>query len=772
MSYRYTWDQNGEVERIDRVDGPVDHTSASQTLQWPFLDTNSGSSPKRSPSRSRSRSRPRVRPVTWDPHQTHLYSAQSSPSTVDKSLIPDYVVNYLRGETPETVALRASMRPRGGARGIDVRRGDNATRSRAADFYFSPSGTESGASIGGPAVGGTEKGKKGGGSGRLVGWKSGIAINTLIALLIFVVSVVSLTLALSRSDLLRGEAPVYAGDCGTARRIEMGLQILTNILAVVLLAIANYVFQALVSPTRVEVALAHERQRWLDIGVPFNSVFFVSRTGASNFVFITEDFLNGAPFSNSSDSNAANLSRIDLLALQGSASRDELANLTTSQCLASLASPASYAAVMVITDIKDARNSLLQTAQATSFLASHLGPEELRPGVAIDRSSISFCLAQEASEPLTCELRLSGPLLGTVALLNLVIIVSTGSSALLKDFHPLATLGDALTSFLDVPDPTTSNACLLTRRDVTSGKWPLVEAKHWAPSAHWWLMTVSPARWSAFLLTWCIPTGLGAAALVAAIRSNPGAKMSPFGEPSGQMFVFGAGTSRAGVCVLAGLPHLLLAALYVSLNALLSTYFLSHELAGFAIPENTPRALRVSGRARGAQTKSLYITLPRPWSWLLILLFSAAGFLLSSSLVVVAVDAGTALSPSPVPLLALLCVLIAILAVPLGLGLRRADARASFSDGQPAGNPLAVATRGGSCSAVISSKCHAPPPRSPRARRGPDGSAEVEIVGVNAAEGVSWGVIREGVPGVEPGRTGFANNERAVGMVGVGRAYA
>jgi hypothetical protein len=37
---------------------------------------------------------------------------------------------------------------------------------------------------------------------------------------------------------------------------------------VVLLAGANYAFQLLSSPTRDEVNKAHEKKKWLDIGVP------------------------------------------------------------------------------------------------------------------------------------------------------------------------------------------------------------------------------------------------------------------------------------------------------------------------------------------------------------------------------------------------------------------------------------------------------------------------------------------------------------------------
>lgn len=258
---------------LPRVSESVDYTSARQTLQWPFLNTT--------PPNTTSSKRSHARAATWEPRQASnlLYTAQSSPSTFDKSLVPDYIVNYLRGETPETVALRASLRPR--PREVDVQQSDDAHRSRAADFYFSASGTGSAEEGGGPegSAGEGEKGSRKVRGPRLAGWKGGIAINALVAFGILVISVVCLTLAVSRSSLLEGEAPIYTGSCPRARRIHFGLQALVGVFTVALLAAANYAFQVLSSPTRLEVALAHEERRWLDVGVPsVRNLRFISRS--------------------------------------------------------------------------------------------------------------------------------------------------------------------------------------------------------------------------------------------------------------------------------------------------------------------------------------------------------------------------------------------------------------------------------------------------------------------------------------------------------------
>ena len=489
----------------------------------------------------------------------------------------------------------------------------------------------------------------------------------------------------------------------------------------------------------------------------------------STYIFISEPFLSGSPFSNASASNSAGLSRNDLLSLQGLSNRGQLTALSPLQCL-SYPSDVDYTALLIVTDLDSPGNSLVQTLPANTFLSTHLNTK-ITPEKTLTRSSTRSCHAQEAPNKPTCELRLSTPLLGATALLNLFLVLTLAATPLLRTFHPLATLGDALASFLEAPDATTANACLLTKKDVKEGRWPLAEAKFWVPAPHYWLSTPSLTRWGVFLLAWSVPAALSAGGLAVAIRPHPEGRLAPFGAPASEILTLDNGTSRAAASVLASLPHLLVAVLYLSLNALLSTYFVASELSSYAVPD-TQRPLRVSSQARGEQLTSLYLSLPRPYSWLLVTLIAALTFTMSASLPVVAIETPSAqltgLSLSPTPLLATLCLLLALLTIPLLLGLRTADPTASYVNGHPAGNPLALALRGGTCSAVLSAKCHPAPPRSPHTPA--TGASERALLsGVDATKPVCWGVIREGV-GMQIGRTGFVNGE--AGMIGVGRAYA
>lgn len=103
---------------------------------------------------------------------------------------------------------------------------------------------------------------------RLTGWRGGVLLNCVLSLLVLVAAVVCLVLAAARTRMLAGESAVFTGPCDRAAKVEWGVRAAANVVCVVLLAGANYVFQVLSAPTREEVGRAHERRRWLDIGIP------------------------------------------------------------------------------------------------------------------------------------------------------------------------------------------------------------------------------------------------------------------------------------------------------------------------------------------------------------------------------------------------------------------------------------------------------------------------------------------------------------------------
>jgi hypothetical protein len=175
--------------------------------------------------------------------------------------VPDYVINFMRGETPESLARKKEAK-QWGERNINVTPRRDTFSSHLVEL--------------GNYIASTTDMTRGLGSGsqrsnlrrHFTGWRGGVVFNTLLTFLILVVGIVSLILVITRTKVFSGQLAIYSGACSMATRINIGIRVAINIFTVVLLAGANYVFQVLMSPERREVTAAHDRKRWLDIGVP------------------------------------------------------------------------------------------------------------------------------------------------------------------------------------------------------------------------------------------------------------------------------------------------------------------------------------------------------------------------------------------------------------------------------------------------------------------------------------------------------------------------
>ncbi|KAM7203690.1 hypothetical protein V8F33_002005 [Rhypophila sp. PSN 637] len=785
LTYQYTWDENGEVTNITRIkeDGAVQERPrrGRQTVQWPFQSI-SNETEISSPTTT---SHYAARRATWEPKRA-IRARVGDTDSIAQDLIPDYVINYMRGETPETVARRKQNGGKLAERGVDIRTHKANQQSRTADFegFLHDASSRSGASSGDAndesrhiLSSSKEKGEGGVRKRFLPGWRAGIELNLFLTLLIFLAGVGCLIAIITRGPISSGESILFSGLCSTASSINWGLHGVINLFAVALIAGANYVFQVLSSPTRMEVSVAHQKKRWLDIGIPsirnlthiqgvrtllivvvliaaittqiiYNAALSTSQTSINyKLLLVTDSFLDGGPFSNDTTSNGAELSRLDILSLQGIAVRNELINLTTTDCFAQFsgAYEMTYSAALLVSDLGFETTSLIQTSHIITNQSTNRAVLSTITDLAPEKSSIKYCLAQTGPEP-TCSVAVNIPLLGAITALNLLTALTLGLVLLLfrKSFHPLATLGDAISSFLQDPDPTTRGSCLLSKTDVWQGRWgqnpdngpgasTIAGAKYFVPKDHFWFGSLSLPRLVSVLFIWLACVGLTVSALALSIVADPRSQLSPFGSGSEYSTVILPSilqasrlSSDVSAALVAALPHMLLAALYLSVNSLLTIFFLSHESSLFAVGPHRP--LRVSnGRPEGSQISSLYLTLPRPISWFLMILFAGMGFTLSQSVFLTPLDlvdvdlaSGSlfkdgpvqvqvmALSFSGVGLFILVGMFIFLAIVVTVLGLRRAPP-AAFVNGQAMGNPLTLPA--GSCSAVISARCHLTLPR-------------------------------------------------------------
>ncbi|KAI1085167.1 hypothetical protein F5B20DRAFT_567849 [Whalleya microplaca] len=746
------------------------------SFAWPFHGRNTSEVP----STTRS-SRFTFRPVTWQ-HQT-FFRPHDDTASIAGSIVPDYVVNFLRGETPETLARKKEQRKWGERDVVITPRRDTFTSHlvQFGNLFSSSSNLDLNGNSNGTQQSGLRR--------HFTGWRGGVVFNTLLAFVILVVGIICLILAIAETKLLSGQSALYSGDCAIAKNINMGLHVVINVFAVILLASANYVFQVLSSPTRRELTQAHANKRWLDIGIPslrnfahisgfrttisaivlltavatqviYNSVIFTTQNALNyDTLFVTQSFIDHAPFSNDTNVNDGGLSRPDILTLQDAASQDELMNMTVEACLDEFggAFETNFDAVLLVTDSTSIDSSLIQTSKPGTPLSTSQASTGNSALTAPDGSLAQYCLARLGA-PQSCSVNLSGSVLGIVMLLNLATVIGSAVILTRASFDPLATLGDSVRSFLRSPDPTTMGACLLTKNDVQHGHWDSGEAKHFAPINHFWFQTPSLLRWALTTFAWVAIVAPAAYGLAILILRNPNDMFTSFGAAAPYTtFFLPTSTESVQMALLAATPQLLLAILYLVANSHLTTYFLSHEFSLFALG---PRALRVSSNPAGYQTTSLYLTLPRPVSWILLATFAAMGFVLSQAVfpTVLALSSPTspsarrtAISFSTQALLALLALLTILALVILGLGLRRTTPAAQ-TNGEARGNPLAL--RGGSCSAVISAKCHL---------------AAAHGEGDLWLRPLAWGVVEEGSE-AQAGRCAFSGN--AVGCIDVSRGYA
>lgn len=251
------------------------------------------------------------RRATWDPRKR---IREEDVESVNQDLIPDYVINYIRGETPEMVARRKKNGGKLGERAVDLTHQHRPHESRAGiledvlpetsserlGFWETNGGGWGGAMAGGvdgdeerryilpqtgsrwkrwsDAVTGTSGGRRW--KRWTAGWRAGVGLNAFLAGMILLVEVICLVIlaAWKGKDVFTGRIVIYNGPCSTVESVDWGLHAVVNILGVVLLAGANYTFQVLSSPTREEVTAAHERKKWLDIGIPsFRNLGYVAK---------------------------------------------------------------------------------------------------------------------------------------------------------------------------------------------------------------------------------------------------------------------------------------------------------------------------------------------------------------------------------------------------------------------------------------------------------------------------------------------------------------
>lgn len=183
-------------------------------------------------------------------------------------MVPDYIVNYLRGETPETLARKREMRMNPDPDEIAAE-----LRNRFGPDEVSDTGSEHGR----PQTGGSQEDRQQmlpnessedvmGVRRFMKGWRGGVVVNCLLTGIVVLLTVMAFVIAIATER--NGETRIFTGTCSKSQSANFGIHVAISLVSTSLLVAANYGFQILTSPTRVEVDMAHDAKSWLDIGVP------------------------------------------------------------------------------------------------------------------------------------------------------------------------------------------------------------------------------------------------------------------------------------------------------------------------------------------------------------------------------------------------------------------------------------------------------------------------------------------------------------------------
>lgn len=401
-----------------------------------------------------------------------------------------------------------------------------------------------------------------------------------------------------------------------------------------------------------------------------------------------------------------------------------------------------------------------------------------------------YCLSEPYIVP--CKVDIDNQLLGIVCLIGFIktllcVIILLGW----KHQNPFMTLGDAIESFINIPDQTTIGMCSHSRNDfihrnVGDIAWKPVSSAWRTPSRR----AGSTIPWSIWIWSYAIITScLGVAAFFyhRAASSRP-LGYSYFGQDPRNPEVNIPGNSKDNINVLiivANLPQLLLSMAYMVYNGLFTRICSEFEWAAFSV-KYLP--LRVTLK-KGQQQSTYRLQLPYHWSIPLLVVSIILHWLFSNCIYVIIYESYVAYWPydssitrtlqfSTITILISLVICLGLALVPVILAAWKLPGK------------MVIA---GNCSAVISAACHCVPSFIPSPEQSGStnktlvieednwdensGTARREVVDL-ATSKLKWGVIPDlGNNRTQPndtsvGHLSFGSEVQGVGEVVEGDLYS
>ncbi|UPL01746.1 hypothetical protein LCI18_012680 [Fusarium solani-melongenae] len=616
------------------------------------------------------------------------------------------------------------------------------------------------------------------------GWRTGLAISTSAAAFVTLANVIFLGVVGARVNANGGA--LWTGDCKTAKEYSLWLHLAINALATVLLGAGNYTQQVLTGPTRQEIDQAHNKRQWLDIGV--SSIHNLTKISIKRVVAWTILALSSLPIhllynsvvsfetsanyflvytATPNDLKEQTLSNVTKTYKNLKSSIGDFDKLPVDECLSTyrrnLLSTRGDVILVLDTNIPYIWNN--------NSLPVEINPLQVQPpsknwmcnldsvsgravslqawdwecdtaAIKSENWTIKFDIQLDAGlKPLQsvrvdhcyskpthehCKVVVNLPLLGGVIACNFVKLIGLALTWLYLEKRPLLTLGDAVDSFLTNPDPATDKRHLMSKVSGKKLSWE-PGPRAWLPQKRRWATAVSWRRYGVTVFL-CIVTIIAAAILLSM-------GLNTLGHPS-MTALWNRGFGQVNVdalinfsvyningatkmVVISNLPQLILSLLYTAINGMWTTMLVGAEWNSYGMKHKGLRTTYPVGKQR----KTYWLSLPLRYGVPLIFGSATLHWLISQSIFFVKVvlwrndkllvdrypDETTTCGYSPIAI---------IFSIILGSLILLATVGGSMRTMTP------VIPSGATCSAVISSACHAP--------EDDEGAA---------AEFVRWGVV-------------------------------
>ncbi|KIK55871.1 hypothetical protein GYMLUDRAFT_174966 [Collybiopsis luxurians FD-317 M1] len=571
---------------------------------------------------------------------------------------------------------------------------------------------------------------------------------------------------------------VFQGDCNQVDQISTGIHLVINVLSTLLLGASNYIMQSLCAPTRVEVDNAHKRGAWLDIGVQsvrnltytsrrkqvmwialaasaiplhlfYNSSFFSTLSANEYHIYFAQGpDVEHIPRSDNGTYNWGCSGDFGCSDIAGQADISSWEVLNPSECLKAYAvdfgsersdlvavvgSPTTNNTLIGVGDTYpgDAEDPFRWICQGMegfsdnklcSSIWTQIDPSHWKvnwwvPATASDRTlQVNYCISEPAIPK--CQLEFSLPLLILVIICNIVKVVCMAIAAMKIKDNPLVTIGDAIASFTDKPDPHTRDMCLASKRHFDDGR----EGKpfsplciEYGPRRIRWLNAASRRHWiltvCLFVIAIAVILGLlGYAVYKLRLEDITGFSalwQFGLGKPHSQNVIQGWDVPSEGskalisAVLISNSPQLILSMIYLIFNSLCTTMFLAREWSSYA---HTCKPLRVSS-PRGQQRSTYFLQIPYRFGLPLMIYSALLHWLVSQSIFLVKVtywqdgildpyESPTSCGYSPTGMILTTIFVAGLILSVLAIG---------FFIHLSGEMPLV-----GSCSAAISSACHPP----------------------------------------------------------------